>query len=670
MNQQQVRWFLDPRIKGGLNWIHYHIILALVLAGLIIGILALLGVFAYKELGGSYFRYHCVETRNAQCVKHQGFKAPLKVPTKHVAAKPKAVFALPASYHIKYSYLPHPGNQDGIGSCQAWAIFNYQLAYQYNIHYNRFWGTNNFPRRFSSHFAYSWATNGQDVGSYPQQEFAVAENPGIMLWRNYPYGNAVTRIFPNIFAYGVEPQSGIPGVVVQQAHKYSLSIHDAFDYPGAGFAGVDNIKSYMTQYQTPANLDIPVYPEWDNASLYGGKVGLPRWGESSRGGHAITLIGWNDSIKIQNGDGTTSTGAFIGINQWGTNWGGTLSLANNNGTNGGYFALSYNFVAQYGFGAEIATINWPAAKSGLVNPDTFRNPHPHKLVPPPPGSSTNLPKPGVGGWYVYKVMTTDLGGRNFDLSPALNAVGDRIGVAPVGLAATLGSECALKTGNGNHVSLYDDCSRYGVWPDVSFGACQVSVATAGQFGYGNSAFSQGNVNYVHLNLENYPNTCVQMEGAVMGNYAAYTHVPYPYLNVAWNCGPGWGTAFFYHPTGQCATNFYNDFLGWYNYSLRNWAVPFRPQPQPRPAPQPFNKHLWNSYRISHHKKTIPYSHHHKLVWAASIWYGNDTTCGGIVHKDIWFPRHKGQEFGYSMTQFQHCKIFTWPHYHRGKVQRT
>lgn len=61
----------------------------------------------------------------------------------------------------------------------------------------------------------------------------------------------------------------------------------------------------------------------------GGILDVPAAGESLEGGHAVDLVGWNDTMKTPKG----ATGAFLVRNSWGTDWG-----------QNGYFWMSYDYV--------------------------------------------------------------------------------------------------------------------------------------------------------------------------------------------------------------------------------------------------------------------------------------------------------------------------------------
>ena len=64
-----------------------------------------------------------------------------------------------------------------------------------------------------------------------------------------------------------------------------------------------------------------------------GMLPYPGQDEQLQGGHAVCLVGYDDTKQITRSDGTVSTGAFLVRNSWGTGWG----LA-------GYFWVAYDYV--------------------------------------------------------------------------------------------------------------------------------------------------------------------------------------------------------------------------------------------------------------------------------------------------------------------------------------
>lgn len=91
---------------------------------------------------------------------------------------------------------------------------------------------------------------------------------------------------------------------------------------------LNNIR-LMLNSGFPAMFGLPVYQEFDNPDA-GGKIAFPAPTSTSRGGHAICAVGYDDDLMIG-----PDKGALLVRNSWGSSWG----LA-------GYGWLSYKYVTQ------------------------------------------------------------------------------------------------------------------------------------------------------------------------------------------------------------------------------------------------------------------------------------------------------------------------------------
>jgi hypothetical protein len=72
----------------------------------------------------------------------------------------------------------------------------------------------------------------------------------------------------------------------------------------------------------PAEFGFTVYSSIRQADARGA-IPFPAPGKDIEGGHAIDAVGYDDSIKIKNGNkgGIETTGAFLIRNSWGAGWG-------------------------------------------------------------------------------------------------------------------------------------------------------------------------------------------------------------------------------------------------------------------------------------------------------------------------------------------------------------
>ena len=149
---------------------------------------------------------------------------------------------------------------------------------------------------------YKWARDADgttgDVGTTSPTMVSVMTSKGVPHESLWPYDAS---------QFDVEPPSS---VVTDAANNKSTA--SATVSSGA----VDNIKAALNT-PLPVLFTFDVYPEYDAAGTNGGYIGIPGSGDTSRGGHANVVVGYNDALS--NTDG--SKGAFIVRNSWGTSWG-------------------------------------------------------------------------------------------------------------------------------------------------------------------------------------------------------------------------------------------------------------------------------------------------------------------------------------------------------------
>lgn len=144
--------------------------------------------------------------------------------------------------------------------------------------------------------------------------------------------------------FGVPPEKYLPYVVENfddepSAFCYAFGQnYQAISYYRLDPLGVqhnvliDRIKTLLA-YGFPSMFGFTVFSSINQADVTG-KIPFPSPGESVLGGHAIDAVGYDDSIQITNTiNNTTTTGALLIRNSWGTGWG-----------NAGYGWLPYEYV--------------------------------------------------------------------------------------------------------------------------------------------------------------------------------------------------------------------------------------------------------------------------------------------------------------------------------------
>ncbi|MCA1593042.1 MAG: C1 family peptidase [Acidobacteria bacterium] len=586
-----------------------HAVVLLALGVLLLLLGGLGGWFAGSAHTANYFeqKYSCT---SHQCLPLPNTYAPVLVPK--VSSEPATAFIPKAGLY------PGVGNQGTQGACAAW-VTAWDFSYLWRLNHPGSW-LRFSPRQMYSHFSNTY-NNGLDGGSWPDRDGEISSTTGLLTFKQDPL--PPYRIDnPEMPQYDA---LGHPSIQDASKHRFYAQFTAISGYSYGGGQGlIDAMRSAIATGH-PVMIGFPVYPEYDNATQQPNIVG-PQQGESSRGGHENIALGYDDNRAMPDG----TRGAFWIQNQWSKAW----------GSNGRAW-MSYTFARNYVFGAEYATINngtsAPKPPKDSTAPDGG-----HKLVPPP--ITVSHKTTSGNAWYVSAIYAKDRPGYRLD--GLFNYWGDRYNLPPVGLAATFASECGFDTGvNG-------DCNRI-VYPyDISGGGCQITVGTAQSLGIGDGSSSQSNINYV-FNWEDNPANCVYGEATLMHQFAAYRGATYPLVNILWNCGPA--TTSYPTPYGQCATNYYNDFLGWYSYVIQAYGSPYYKKPVHHKAVFPASK--YEAYRTRHHLRPISYRSGSGLAYGARLWWGYGHA-GAVVSPEQFFRTHG--RHGYMTQRFQYRRLYWTP----------
>lgn len=193
--------------------------------------------------------------------------------------------------------FPAPGDQGSQGSCTAWAV-GYALKSAQEIH-KRSWSKTAESHLFSPSFIYNQINGGYDNGSSISAAMNLLTTQGVCSRVYCPYDDS---------DYITQPSNNAKAA----AALYVASSWDTIQ-------GISQIKSRIASGDGVV-IGVKVYPDFDAVSssnqVYDTISG------TSRGNHAICLVGYNNSKN-----------AFKFINSWGDSWG-----------IGGYGWISYNLV--------------------------------------------------------------------------------------------------------------------------------------------------------------------------------------------------------------------------------------------------------------------------------------------------------------------------------------
>ncbi len=290
---------------------------------------------------------------------------------------------LPTSADLTFK-VPTPGNQGSLGSCVAWAV-GYAM-FSEEVLVKTLWGSPNIP---AHQFSPSWIYNQIHVfqspdggGSFFGDALNLIRDKGAATLATMPYDGSLGAW-----------SAPIPTAAAMEAPKYKSG-----QWASLTASDVAGIKAYLAAGK-PIIIGIDVFPDFDQLSpanpVYDNFTG------NSRGRHAVTLIGYDDSKQ-----------AFKLINSWGTtDWG----------------IGGYGWVAYSAFGVNIQEVyvntGDPIVSSGF--------------------SSTSSSSQGLLG---------------YDL---LNA-GDKI--VPLGLDGTKKKSLVLYRANGNKMSVVHSLGQAGYEP--------------------------------------------------------------------------------------------------------------------------------------------------------------------------------------------------------------
>ncbi len=206
----------------------------------------------------------------------------------------------PSSIDLSGNF-PKPGNQGRQNSCVGWATAYALKSYQEKVEEN--WAINTPSHLFSPAYVYNQINGGQDRGSLISDALDLAVKQGIATFSTAPYNDR---------DYLTQPSG---------AARTEASIYKAASWKT--ISDTSQIKAALANRQ-PVVGGMITYDSF--MSLRGTNSVYNTAGGANRGGHAITIVGYDDNRY---------GGAFKVINSWSEAWG-----------DNGFFWLPYSFAPQ------------------------------------------------------------------------------------------------------------------------------------------------------------------------------------------------------------------------------------------------------------------------------------------------------------------------------------
>jgi hypothetical protein len=208
--------------------------------------------------------------------------------------------------------IPPVGNQGAVGSCVGWATGYYYKTYQEFEDYG--WSVFDQSHIFSPSFVYNHINGGMDYGAFFEDAFKLLLENGCATYKDFPYTTYINK-WPSEQIYF-------------DALKYRSN--EFFYIDASNLTGIQQLKQHIADGHV-AVLGIDVFPNFDNIAAYNFNYASADKYGSSRGGHAVTILGYDDNHMTHDGPG-----AFRLVNSWGAGWGQS-----------GYFWMSYAAVMDW-----------------------------------------------------------------------------------------------------------------------------------------------------------------------------------------------------------------------------------------------------------------------------------------------------------------------------------
>lgn len=215
-------------------------------------------------------------------------------------------------------YIPPTGEQLG-NSCVGWAVGYYLRTFQEGKEQG--WeivedGGINRDRVFSPYFIYNQINGGTDNGATLQDAGKLLKNVGA----------ASISDFSDPEGFEVKPSYDI----VRKGYKYRIKdYYNLFGRNDSAEVKVGNLKEYLLTGDLPV-VGVDAGYSWEQPHMDESGNYIVVSDESYIGGHAVIVVGYDDTIPTPDG-----IGAFKILNSWGEDWG-----------NGGYSYVSYEAMAE------------------------------------------------------------------------------------------------------------------------------------------------------------------------------------------------------------------------------------------------------------------------------------------------------------------------------------
>jgi C1A family cysteine protease len=180
-----------------------------------------------------------------------------------------------------------------------------------------------------------------DTGAYLRSTMGALSMFGLAPEKYFPYDIAKFEQEPPAFLYALAQS-------FQAESFYRLDPLTATPQQV-----LDSIRSHLAS-GLPSMFGFTVYASIKAAGSTG-RIPYPAANDAVEGGHAIVAVGYDDSLEVKHPNGSSTKGALLIRNSWGTSWG-----------EAGYGWLPYKYVT-----SKLAQDWWVLIKSEWVDTGAF-----------------------------------------------------------------------------------------------------------------------------------------------------------------------------------------------------------------------------------------------------------------------------------------------------------
>ena len=202
---------------------------------------------------------------------------------------------------VDHSHGMPPVGWQYLGSCSAFSTGYYYKAYQEYVDHGG-WDMTDSDHQFHQKFIYNQINGGVDGGSNVADAMKCLCDLGIAPMSSVSYADYDSVTWPSEQGYN-------DAIAFRSDESFSLNVSND--------AGILALKDHMSNDNDCAVIAIYVWSPFYYNTL--GPNHIYDTGDATGtmwGGHAICLVGYNDSLDTPDGKG-----AFRLVNSWGTGWG-------------------------------------------------------------------------------------------------------------------------------------------------------------------------------------------------------------------------------------------------------------------------------------------------------------------------------------------------------------